>query len=91
VTRHDITLDLADVDTIAEGGVISLTGRGTTFEVTSEDTWTASTSSTDPAVHRFALSPDQLDRLRWGREVTVLPSNLDGTVHFTVDTTAVTR
>lgn len=87
--RHDITLDPADVDTIEQGHTVTLpAAQDLTFEVTSEDAWT---HSPDPAVHRFALSPDDLDRLRWGREVTVLPAGFDGTVHFAVDATAVAR
>lgn len=89
MTRYDITLDLADVDTIAGGSTVAVNGeRGLVFEVTSEQGWTA---SSDPGVRRFALSPDQLDRLRWGRAVTVLPTGIDGSVHFTVDAAAVTR
>lgn len=83
MTRHDITLDPSDLDTIASGTTVSVpTDQGLTFEVTSEDSWTR---STDPAVCRFGLSRRQLDRLRWGRTVTVLPVGFDGSVQFRVD------
>jgi hypothetical protein len=89
MTRYDITLDRADVDTIAGDSIVSVTAEhGLIFEVTSEDGWAA---TTDPGVHRFALSPDQIDRLRFGRTVVVLPIRLDGSVPFTVAATAVTR
>lgn len=88
MTRHDITLNPADVDTIAEGGLISLPGPGATFEITSRDTWTA---SADPDVHRFALSADDLDRLRGGRTITVLPAKLPHPVYLTVDASEVAR
>jgi hypothetical protein len=85
---HDVTLDLADLAALAAGSTITLPADGVTFEVTSEDAWTA---SSDPGVCRFALSPDQLDRLRWGRPVTALPVGVNGPVHFSVDTAAVVR
>lgn len=89
MTRYDITLDPADVDAIADGSTVRLTvDQGLIFEVTSEDGWTA---SPDLGVHRFALSPDQLDRLRFGRTVVVLPTRLDGSVHLTADAAAVAR
>jgi hypothetical protein len=89
VTSYDIALDLADVDTIAGGSTVAMTAEpGLVFEVTSEQGWGA---SSDPGVRRFALSPAQLDRLRWGRTVTVLPTGIDGSVHLTVDPAKVTR
>jgi hypothetical protein len=89
VTRYDITLDVVDVDTIAGGSTVAVTvEQGLVFEVTSEQGWAA---SSDPVVRRFALSPDQLDRLRWGRTVTVLPVGVHGSVHFTIDAAAATR
>jgi hypothetical protein len=89
MTHYGITLDLADVDSIADGSTVAVTADdGVTFEVTSETGWAA---SSDPGVCRFGLSADQLDRLRWGRTVTVLPTGVDGSVHFTVDLVPVAR
>jgi len=85
--RYHITLNPADVDTIEGGSTVTVTvEQGLILEVTSEDGWAA---STDPGVHRFALSPDQIDRLRFGRTAVVLPTRLDGSVHFTVDAATV--
>lgn len=89
MNRLDVTLDLVDVDLIASGASVALPAdQGPSFEVTSEDAWTA---SSDPSVIRFALSSRDLKLLRWGRTVTVLPVGFDGSVYFTVDATAVAR
>lgn len=90
MSRLDITLTRADMDTITDGYTVSaMAAPGLIFEVTSEDGWGA--PSPEPGVYRFALSDAQLDRLRWGRTVTVLPVGFDGSVHLTVDTIEVAR
>lgn len=84
-----VTLSPASLDTITTGGTVAVAAEpGLTFEVTSEDGWTA---SSDPDVIRFALSPHDLKLLRWGRTVTVLPVGFDGSVQFTVDAAVVAR
>lgn len=89
MSNHDITLTLADVDAITAGSAVTVAVEpGLVYEVTSEQAWTA---SPDPGVIRFGLSPGQLDRLWWGRMVTVLPVGGDGLVYLTVDLTEVAR
>jgi hypothetical protein len=90
MTRYDITLTQDDVDAIAADSTVAVTATpGLTFEVTSEAGWGA--PSTTRGVYRFALDGHDLNRLRWGRTVTVLPVGFDGSVHFTADTSEVAR
>lgn len=90
MSRYNIALTRADMDTIADDGTVSVTFEpGLTFEVTSEGGWNCPSPSA--GIYRFALSRDQVARLGWGRTTTVLPSGLDGSVQLALDTAEVSR
>ncbi len=78
MSRHDIALGTADVDTLNAGGTVAAEAAGVRFEFTSEDAWPG--ESDDPAVHRIGLSDQGVRRLGWGQPLTVLPTCADGLV-----------